>query len=460
MLYYPTVSTTYATQHEGQTLNLYLTGKQAPSDGYAVLVLPSLATFNTSTPLDVIRPALPNALSRMAYRWLAEGKGAVVTTTMTVSRGGATGNPVDGGDYGAAYDGNGLYLPPGHESGAWEDPGRAMPQKDIWYIRDWIAQHAKEYGLDNGQVFGIGGSAGAVCLGLAVYGPDQREALGLTSRVGELTWAGIHLSSVPTRFRTMDQTSLGWMFPSKASPGANWDQPAATLADTEPTFQDALSFLTFDTGTSVPLYAASASASEGASFVPPYSDDLTTDFHSLDFLAMLRLARSVKRITAYADDVALTGYEDAVYEDTANDDDSEYVADVVDFFTNYLSIGDPAMGVGQFAAPTIPLYNSVTSYSGTTVAHDDWEIKVPAGGSKYVIVQNVDVTADSAMRVAIANESGAVVSQFGFLLGPLLSTTLTLAAPNLIALYTGGRAVAIKHQTENKAVDYHIVAYA
>lgn len=467
----------YGPTHEGQTLELFYPGSKPPVGGFPVLVLPSLATFNTSTPLTLLRPDMPNALSRIAYRWVSEGIGAVVTATVTVSRGGATGNNVSdasydpgSGAYGPAYDGNGLYVPPGHVSGAWENPNRPMPQKDIWLIRDWIRRNAAARRLNNGRVVFVGGSASAVIGALAIYGPDQRVALGLdAAHPGELAWAACHLAQIPTRLRTMDQTALGWMFPSASAPGANYDQPAATLDDTDPEWQDALSLLSFDTGSSVPMYLASSAASEGASLVPPYDDDLITDFHSLDFCAMAKLARPVRRLVSYADDVVLTGYEDAVYDDTANDDDSEYVIDIVSQFASLLNAGAQAMPGYQFASPVTMGFNKATIYNDLSLSDADWTLIVPAGDHKWIEVQNIEPTGTaSAIRVALADADGNLTATaadgdptgvLGYFLGPMPTGTAVLGAINFLSIPTCGQAVYMKSHLASNLADYYAVVY-
>jgi len=244
----------HVTPHDGQTARVIYPGTKQPKGGYPVLINTSLSSFTTATEFDQYNELMNVAQSRIAYAWLLAG-GVVITAPLTVSRGGTTGNNItdasydpDSGLYGASYTGNGVFIPPGENPGSaaiepWLDPDRHMPQKDVWYLRHWVARRAAALGLDNGRVSYMGSSAGAMCGTLAIYGADQRIALGLNDvRSSELAWAACVSMNQVTRLRTMGQaTALGFMFPDKTD-SPNFDTPATKLANSELSYQDALSF--------------------------------------------------------------------------------------------------------------------------------------------------------------------------------------------------------------------------
>jgi len=463
----------HVTPHDGQTARVIYPGNKQPKGGYAVLINTSLSSFTTATEFSQYNELGNVSQFRIAYAWLLAG-GAVVTAPLTVSRGGTTGNNItdasydpDSGLYGAAYTGNGVYIPPGENPGSaaiepWLDPDRHMPEKDVWYLRHWVARRAAALGLDNGRVSYMGSSAGAMCGTLAIYGADQRIALGLNDvRSSELGWAACISMNQVSRLRTMGQaTALGFMFPGKTDTPA-FDTPATTLGDAELTYQDALSFLTFDVGVNVPLYLGNNSPTYGVALDAPYDDNaIVNDFHSVDFGAMIKRARPVHRFVAFDDLIALNGDEEAAYDDNAADDDSPYVADVISNLESIMQLENAPVANASIQ-PTVTEYANSVHYVGTALDNATWTKVVEAGPHKMALIQNVTLAnAVAVLLVMTAGDLGAPTDQYGIVLHSPVSSATAFNADSSVMLPTAGEAIYLKSNAAANKANAQVIVYS
>ena len=456
----------HVTPHDGQTVKVIYPGTNRPRGGYRVLINTSLSNWNTATEFDQYNQTMNVSQSRIAYRWLING-GAVLTAPLTVSRGGATGNNItdasydpDAGAYGAAYTGNGVFIPPGQNPGSrtiepWLDPDWHMSVKDVWYLRHYVARRATALGLDNGRVSYMGSSAGAVMGAYAIYGADQRVNLGLDDvPASDMKWGACIAMNMPSRLLTMGQsTAVGHAFPDKTDT-PDFDTPAAKLENADEDYQDALSFLTFDTGVRVPLYLGNNTKTYSVSLTPPYSDGgIATDFHSVDFGAMIKLARRTQRFVAWDDEIALNGHEEAAYDDNASDDDSLFLVDVVDKLDTFLDKDDTVMANAS-VVDTIPQYSHTEHLASGSLSDSAFVKIIDAGPHKMIHVQNVDAAATAVLRISTAGPTGAPAAQWGHFLAAPSSTV-----QSEMKIFTGGEAIYAKSENDANQPNFQITIY-
>ncbi|HZL99166.1 MAG TPA: hypothetical protein VFD43_02845, partial [Planctomycetota bacterium] len=195
-------------------------------------------------------PASVTAAEGPAHDALEAGF-AVVWASMTLSRGGETGVPVDGtalDPYGPAYFGNGVFIPPDVELPGYTgpvhpylDPSRPMPEKDVIMMVQHVKHQARTGGLpvDPERVVVFGSSAAAATLWWIVAAPDRSELW--TNPSGQeledtrVTAAILRGGAVYLPAYVPGPPVTFFHFPrDESATGGAWDVPATHLADVLP----------------------------------------------------------------------------------------------------------------------------------------------------------------------------------------------------------------------------------
>lgn len=213
-----------------------------------VCIMFSSFTYSHRAPNGVsfqLSPGSDNAFLRVAYEALREGV-QVIFASVTVARGGSTGNSTSEVSYDptsdlyeASYDGNGVFVPPGENpqsdsTAPFEDFDRPMAIKDIMWIVQHLKENAASLDVDPDNIVLTGSSAG----GFTALWPSLQADLSAWMSGGADTQNAYSTKpkaciawNTPTFMPLMKQaTSIAHAFPTIA----DQDVPAATLDDVYP----------------------------------------------------------------------------------------------------------------------------------------------------------------------------------------------------------------------------------
>ena len=251
-------------RHQNQRLNVFHPPHGTPpAEGWPVVVFLRNAGFHVSLPVDEVtdEPAT-------ASEWnLLQAGVAVVTATCTVARGGNSPNDADGGAYGPAYCGNGLFIPPGVTPDGYDgcpavdyslhpdidptvpfdDPFRPMPEKDAVMIVQHLKYNASAYVLDRERIGVWGNSGSAVTWMWVVHGPDRSDMWSWSSERADqefedtrvfaaaLEQGGVYWPHFHRHYKPKPEQGA-WHFPARTGPEPYlYDLPCeyldATFAD-------------------------------------------------------------------------------------------------------------------------------------------------------------------------------------------------------------------------------------
>lgn len=307
--------------HAGQVFRLFLPLTPAPPGGYPVLVNLDFTGFRVSQMANSI-----TAQDDLLHDALEAGI-AVVWATCTVTRGGATGNPV-------TYPGNGVFIPPsaGIPTGytgsvaPYLDVNRPMPQKDAIMLVQHLKWNAAALGIDRDRMAAFGTSSGAYVWSWCVFGPDRSdlwtnpqgqevEDTRLAAAIlggGVTWWPALAPTNPPATFNVFH-------FPV-AQAGA-YDQPAVELQDVDPQWLVDTSPLEFGVQPGVlplnqalPYYAFYAAKNNADNYAPPsfnYDAGTETNAHTSWFGFAWKMMFPQSRLVVEALNVG-NGIEDDV----------------------------------------------------------------------------------------------------------------------------------------------------
>lgn len=224
-----------------------------PAAGWSFCVLHQNSGFTVST-----KPSEITAANTVPHDLLERGI-AVVIACLPVARGGASPNPESGGDYGAAYTGNGVTVPTSGNPG----PGGLPPGfsgTHPWSNDDWlmleksaldVIQHLRhnavllELNPDEDAAAAFGTSGGAIAAMFAVFGPDRIDPASATLQKRQSTRYGTAvLNQGPAYFPTFDQETITGVHFSLKNPDTSspfdpwdWDEPGTFLINAHPQYQ-------------------------------------------------------------------------------------------------------------------------------------------------------------------------------------------------------------------------------
>lgn len=430
--------------HENQVFNVFYPTTPMPAEGYPVVV-----SFDAGGFLTASVPTTVTAATGFLHDVLTSGV-AVVWASGTPSRGGATGNPVDGvpGDgLGPAYPGNGVFVPPGYEMPpGWplhpiHDTTRPMCEKDVVMLVQHVKHEAASLGVDPERVALFARSAGAISAWFVAAGPDRRDVW-LTPAGQELEDTSLSAALVRSgaaywpAFAT-EHPPAGYHLPRAA--GGTFDQPALGLGDVDLALLDAASALTWALdevaapGITLDVHRRPIHMTYGGTTLtapdvtgPPYVQDHYTNIHSAwsGFAMKDAFCNARLVLTNATSAVGMPEVYDALYEadpDAVDADMLGWLLDVwqrggVDDPWSYAELGSvghggvvPVLrGCGPFAAATdntVELRHAAPGATSTLVAGFA-ELLAPFKGGLLAptpdLLVTLTVDASGAWRLPIA----------------------------------------------------------
>lgn len=134
---------------------------------------------------------------------------------------------------GSCWDTN-LWYPPG--SAEWDDFSLFWGEKDFTWARQWVAENAATYDIDNDRIVVCGTSTGSIYSAFLAYGPNRAWGGGFSSQAQQdtrvagivafepntwvkalrTTWGGVHWSSSTDSGDVCGPTGVGCVFGSPA----------------------------------------------------------------------------------------------------------------------------------------------------------------------------------------------------------------------------------------------------
>jgi len=379
------------TPHSGQKMSRYLPRHAEPPNGYPTVVFLSFASFTYSSrslngTTTTLSANSPNPVLRLMYELVREGV-QCIQATVSVARGGSTGNATSDGSYdpesnlyhGAYTNGNGAWVYPGDNP--FSDPtatfgefDREMAVQEIL----WIVQHLKEnsdaLNVDASNIFLQGSSAGGFTTGWGALNADLSShfSAGTDAQNAQSTRVrGWIPFDTPMFMPCMKAaTSVAHCFPTDA----DVDTPAALLNDVYPAggtidatnYQWKFSPMAYATAENMVdtlmVYTDATSASKSTTgSLGSLEANIGTNFHDLRFGSMFRRRFPGKTQLVFAPDVGeydkLARYADLydnvdhVFEQVADNETDPLTKHIVKWVLSLSGLaeskpGPAAMGYG------------------------------------------------------------------------------------------------------------------